>query len=338
MTTRYSLRLTIGITVLALTTSLLFNGTRSSAAAAAGKGDKTAPTAPANLVVTNITETSVTLSWKPASDNSGKFSYQVRINNLKNSAYNALAPVSQSLTTYTAKYLAANSPYSFSVYAVDGSGNRSPDSNVVSANTFADTTAPSGPVLQAAVLGPSQVQLTWTKSTDNVSNNCCSYSFNVNGSPYTQTVSWATAPSGDKLSAIIRHLTPGTAYNFSVNASDWSGGNVTTSNTVNAITESSSDVTPPTVPTNLHLVRDDSCAEVWIGWTQATDQVDSQDKIEYEIYVNGVLSPLPVSAGIDFDFVYGTVAGDNIFTVKAVDRSGNSSAASSPLKLFLWPC
>jgi hypothetical protein len=46
----------------------------------------------------------------------------------------------------------------------------------------------------------------------------------------------------------------------------------------------------------LHLVRDDSCAEVWIGWTQATDQVDSQDKIEYEIYVNGVLSPLPVSA------------------------------------------
>jgi len=95
---------------------------------------------------------------------------------------------------------------------------------------------------------------------------------------------------------------------------------------------------PPTVPTNIHLVKDNSCGEVYIGWTQATDGVDSQDKIEYEIYVNGVLSPLPVSAGVDFDFVYATAFGDNIFTVKAVDRSGNSSAASSPLKLFLWPC
>jgi len=51
-----------------------------------------------------------------------------------------------------------------------------------------------------------------------------------------------------------------------------------------------------------------------------------------------VLSPLPISAGIDFDFVYATAFGDNVFTVKAVDRSGNTSTSSSTLKLFLWPC
>jgi len=51
-----------------------------------------------------------------------------------------------------------------------------------------------------------------------------------------------------------------------------------------------------------------------------------------------VVSPLPVSAGVDFDFVYGTAYGENVFTVKAVDRSGNTSAASAPLKLFLQPC
>jgi len=336
MTTRHLSRLIIGIAALALTTSLLFNETASSAAA--GKGDKSAPTTPTNLVVTAITESTVSLSWNAATDNSGKFSYQVRINNLTNSAYNSLATVSQASTTYTARYLASNSPYSFSVYAVDGSGNRSADSNVASASTLKDTTPPSVPVLQATVLGPSEVQLTWTKSTDNIPSNCCNYGFNLNGNPYTQTVSWAVAPSSDKLSAIIRHLTPGTAYSFSISASDYSGGNVATSNVVNAITQPSSDVVPPTAPTNLHLVRDDSCAEVWIGWTQSTDGVDAQDKIEYEIYVNGVLSPLPVSAGVDFDFVYGTAFGDNVFTVKAVDRSGNTSAASSPLKLFLWPC
>ena len=32
-----------------------------------------------------------------------------------------------------------------------------------------------------------------------------------------------------------------------------------------------------------------------------------QDKVEYEIYVNGVPSPLPVSAGVDVDFVYGAI-------------------------------
>jgi chitodextrinase len=161
MCTRHLSRLTVGIATLALTISLFFSGPISSAA---GKGDKSAPTAPTNLVVTSITETSVNLSWGASTDNSGSLSYKVRIKNLQNSAYNSLATVSQTATTYTARFLASNSPYTFSVYAVDGSGNQSPDSNVASASTLKDTTPPTGPVLQATVLGPSQVQLTWTKS------------------------------------------------------------------------------------------------------------------------------------------------------------------------------
>jgi hypothetical protein len=299
--------------------------------------DKTAPTAPANLVATSITETTVTLSWNAASDNSGKFSYKLKINNLSNSAYNSLATISQTQTTYTARYLATNSSYSFAIYAVDDSGNRSSDSNTVGAKTLADTTAPTTPVLQAAAVAPSQVQLTWTKSSDNVSNNCCNYSFKMNGSTITQNINWAAAPSGS-LSVIIRHLTPGTNYSFNVSVSDWSGGNVATSNTATASTPPSSDTQPPSVPANLHLVQDGSCGEVWLGWTQATDETDPQSWIEYEIYVNDVLSPLPVSAGVDVDFVYATAFGDNVFYVKAVDRSGNSSAPSGPIKLFLWPC
>jgi len=335
MTTRHLSRLIIGMTILALTAVLLFDGPASSAAA--GKGDKSAPTIPTNLVVTNITTTTVSLSWQGSTDNSGSLSYKVRINNLNNSAYNSVATVSQTQTSYTAKFLSSNSNYTFSVSAVDGSGNTSGNSNLASARTLADTTPPSTPVLQATVLGPSQVQLTWTKSTDNVPNNCCVYSFKMNGNVLTQNVTWATAPA-DKLSVIVRHIQPGTTNSFSVSVGDYSGGNVVNSNTANATMPPSSDTLPPTVPTNIHLVQDNSCGEVFIGWTESTDGVDPQDSIEYEIYVNGVLSPLPVSAGVDFDFVYATAFGDNIFTVKAVDRSGNSSAASSPLKLFLWPC
>jgi predicted outer membrane protein len=36
-----------------------------------------------------------------------------------------------------------------------------------------------------------------------------------------------------------------------------------------------------------------------------------------------------VGAGIDRDFVYGTASGENTFTVKAVDRAGNTSEASN---------
>lgn len=326
MTTR-RFSLIVGSAALALVVGLLFSRSASSQ----GKGGS-GPAAPTNLTLTAITETTASLSWG-ASTSRKQLSYRLRITNLNNSAYNSLATIPQTQTTYTVKYLAPNSSYTFAVYAVDGNGNRSADSNLVSASTLPDTTPPSTPVLQAVVLGPSQVQLTWPSSTDNVGY-CCAYSVNVNGSLYTGHLNWVTTPP-DTQSLIIRHLSPGSTTSFSVNAIDSTGVNVATSNTVTRTTPPSSDNLPPTVPTNLHLVRDYGCGEVDLAWTDASD--NSGEAIEYEIYVNGVLSPLSVSTA-DFGFVYATASGDNIFTVKAVDRSGNTSTASSPLKLYLWPC
>ncbi|HEX5890314.1 MAG TPA: fibronectin type III domain-containing protein [Pyrinomonadaceae bacterium] len=335
MTTRRLSRLINLLAILAVFVVFVLTGSPASA----GRGDRIAPTAPTNLRVTSITETTVTLVWNPSTDNSGKFSYRLKITNQRNSAYNSLATISQTQTTYTAKFLATGTPYSFAVYAVDGSGNRSADSNTVNASTLADTIGPPAPVLEAVSIAPSQVRLTWTKSTDNVTNNCCSYAINVNGAPVTQFINWVSSGSADKLAAVVRHLTPGTAYSFSISVSDWSAGNNTsTSNTAFVTMPPSSDTTPPAAPTNLRLVLDQSCGEIFLGWNQTTDNVDSPDKIEYEIFVNGVLSPLPVSAGIDTDFVYATAHGENTFFVRAVDRSGNSSAPSTAIKLFLWPC
>lgn len=329
MITRRSSRIIIGTAALSFIMVLLFSGPITSAA----KGDRSAPTAPTNLVVTAIPETTATLTWSGSTDNSGKFSYKLRIINLNSAAYNSLATISQTQTTYTVRYLAPNSPHTFSVYAVDGNGNKSGDSNLVSASTLPDTTAPSTPVVQAVVHGPSQVQLTWAKSTDNI-NYCCSYSINMNGSPFTGNFYWLTTRP-ETLSVLIRHLPPGSTNTFSVTVRDWAGGNVATSAGVTMTTEPSNDVIPPTAPTSLHLVRHYGCGEVDLAWTESLDETD--DVIEYEVYVNGVLSPLRAGTA-DFAFVYGTGMGDNIFTVKAVDRSGNTSAASSPLRLVLWPC
>ena len=333
MTTGRLSRLVVAIAALTLFVTFVLSDSASSA----GRGDKSAPTVPTNLTLTSITETTATLVWNASTDNSGKFSYRLKITNLNNSAYNSLATISQTQTSYTAKFLAPNSSYSFAVYAVDDAGNRSADSNTINAKTPADTTPPTTPALQAVVVAPSRVQLTWTKSSDNVSNNCCVYNFNVNGARITQNISWAAAPSADKLSAIIRHLTPGATYSFSVSVSDYNG-NSSTSNTVMATTDPSTDTSPPSAPTDLHLVQDNSCGEVYLGWTEAADDMDAKASIEYEIYVNDIVSPLPVSAGVSVDFVYANASGDNVFYIRAVDRSGNSSVPSQPLKLFLWPC
>jgi hypothetical protein len=173
--------------------------------------------------------------------------------------------------------------------------------------------------------------LTWTRSTDDLSD-FVGYRIFANGTQVTQHVNWYS-----ETTVVLRHLTPATMYRFTVQASD-SGGNTAASNAVTLTTEATTDVTPPSAPTNVRVVADQGCAEVWLGWTQATDDTDPQSAIEYEIYVNGVLSPLPVSAGVDTDFVYGTAFGENTFVVKAVDRAGNTSAPSNEATAFLWPC
>ena len=334
MTIQTLARLIIATATVALLALLLFSGRIASAA----KADKLAPTTPSNLVVTAITENTVSLRWNPSTDNSGKFSYRVKVNSL-NGSFNVLETVSQTQATYTVRYLVPFSRYSFAVFAVDGSGNRSSDSNLVTADTPGDTIPPSAPVLQATTLGPSQVQLTWTKSVDNIPNYCCSYAFSMNGSPLTQHINAAAAPS-NSLSVIIRHLPPGTVNTFAVTAIDYTGRNSSISNSASAETWASIDRTPPSVPTNLHVISfDTGGGEGWLGWTQSLDETDAQNNIEYEIYVNGVLSPLPVSAGVDFDFVYALpMVCEQTFTVKAVDKTGNTSAASAPVKVKLWVC
>jgi chitodextrinase len=277
-------------------------------------GDKTAPTAPTNLRVTSLSQTSVTLAWDPSTDNSGSFNYSVN-----KDGQGFTVPGTQ--TTYTIGWLSPNQTYSFYVTAVDRSLNTSGRSNTVTVTTPPDTTPPTAPTVSGSVRGPSQVSLTWTESVDEIRWSV-GYRIFANGAPVTEHVNWY----GER-SVVLRHLAPATSYTFTVQARD-SGGNTATSNALTLTTDASSDVTPPSAPTNVRIV-DGFCPEFWVGWTQSTDDVDPQSAIEYEIYVNGVLSPLPVGGGIDRDFVYAAASGESTFTVRAVDRAGNTSAASN---------
>ena len=88
----------------------------------------------------------------------------------------------------------------------------------------------------------------------------------------------------------------------------------------------STDTTAPSTPTNLTAEDlNDFCGSVILRWGQSTD-ADPQSALEYEIYRNGVFFTLVTGTG-----VAGVYAGDgtSTWTVVAVDRSGNSSAASN---------
>ncbi len=288
-------------------------------------GDRTPPTAPTNLRVTATTTTSVTLAWNPSTDNSGTFSYVVRQDN------HLSWTVSQTQTSYTLTWMSPGRTYTFFVYAVDKALNVSGNSNTVTVTTPPDTVPPSAPVLSVPAVSPSQIWLSWTESVDNLWPSSVGYSVFVNGELATG-LNWI-----NHRQASLRHLTPATTYSFEVTSRDGSG-NTAESNTVTVTTPASTDTVPPSAPTNLRVDSDQGCAEVVLAWDQSTDNVDAQSAIEYEVYVNGVLSPLAVVVGVGGSFVYGTVNGPNSFVVKAVDQSGNTSAPSNTATIELWLC
>lgn len=290
----------------------------------ASSGDTTPPTAPTDLRVTATTQTSIALAWNPSTDNSGSFSYVVRQDNLS-------WTVPQTQTSYTLTWLSPGRTYTFTVRAVDKALNTSADSNTVIAATQPDLAPPTAPVLSVPDVSPSQVWLSWTESTDDLQPFSVGYTVFVDGEVATG-LNWI-----DHRRASLRHLTPGTTHTFKVSARDGSG-NVADSNVVSVTTLQSADTVPPSAPTNLRIESDQGCAEVVLAWNQSTDDVDPQSAIEYEVYVNGVLSPLAVQTGVGQSFAYGTNNGLNTFVVKAVDRSGNTSSPSNAASAELWTC
>ena len=278
-------------------------------------GDKTPPTAPTNLRVTSLSHKSVTLAWNASTDNSGSVTYSV---NKDGQGFT----VPQGQTTYTIDWLSAGRTYTFYVVARDNSLNQSPPSNTVTVTTPPDTTPPSAPVLSGSVRGPSQVSLTWTRSTDDLSE-LVGYRIFADGVQVTAHVNWYA-----ETQVVLRHLAPSTTYTFTVQAHDM-GGNTATSNAVTLTTAATSDVTPPSAPTNVRITGGFGCPEFFVGWTQSTDDTDPQSQILYDVYVNGV--PEHVAIGYSDELVYCRDTGPNRLTVQAVDTSGNASGHSNEI-------
>jgi len=283
------------------------------AALASSATDRKAPTTPTELRVTRVTAYSVSLAWKPSTDNSGTVRYEICCADANSQAVQGPA----SAAVYTAGIRPARS-FSLRIWAVDPSGNWSKASNVVSFTTPADTTPPTTPQVSVTGLGPTHVSLLFSS----VDEGPIRYDVVMNG------VSIFVASPND--SPIIPLLHPETTYGFTVRARDFANNLSPASESVTAITPAPNpdDVTPPTTPT-LGGGPVDNC-EVDLDWTESTDDLDPQFVIEYEIYVNGEKDH-STALRLTKTAVYTTRNGVNTFAVAAVDSAGNRSALSNEL-------
>ncbi len=98
----------------------------------AGTADTQPPTAPSNLTASNITDTTVDLSWTASTDNVGVTGYDVYQNNTKIGTVTGTSAQVTGLTPATT--------YSFYVKAKDAAGNVSAASNTVTVTTLSSST------------------------------------------------------------------------------------------------------------------------------------------------------------------------------------------------------
>lgn len=291
------------------------------ATAATAALDRRPPTKPGSLRVTAKTLTSVSMAWNASTDNSGSFTYRVRL-----WGDPTVVTLPRTETSYTWTGLRPGVQYYFWVEAVDGSDNKA-TSDLLVVETLRDTTPPSTPGNVTVVdVTASQVSLSWDASTDDSG---LVDLYQVHVSPVAGNVVLTGATS-----ATVTGLAPSTTYAFTVRARDAGWNFSAPSVAVTATTGVSTDVTPPSAPTNL-TVSDMSSCEIVVRWTQSTDDQDPQSAIRYRLFSSGRPDPnFAHVIGVGRWTSYG-FAGSNTFLLYAVDSAGNVSAPSNAVTLNL---
>ena len=192
--------------------------------------DITPPLVPSGLAATPLSTTQINLSWAATTDpvisgqfTSGVAGYQVfRVGN-------GTPIATTTATTYADAGLQATTNYSYAVNAFDVAGNVSAQASPVSATTLSpETIPPSVPGnLSAIVISATQINLSWSASTDNVG--VAGYQVFRDGLLVATTTTTAYSDTG---------LAAGTTHQYAVAAVDTSGNLSAQSLPVSATTTS----------------------------------------------------------------------------------------------------
>jgi hypothetical protein len=295
--------------------------------------DTTAPTFAGIKHASPTSETEVQLTWDAASDDQAtpaQITYLVwvadtfdKIDFTKAQSYTTVSGV----TEFTVTGLRAAHSYSFSVRALDLSGNV--DQNTAHAEaTTSDTTPPTfSGVKSVTGASPTSLLVTWDPASDNGSDPTqIRYSVfvsNVAGKEDYSAPSQVT-PYG-ATSATIDGLSEATVYYVVVRAID-ATGNVTPS--TKELSGMTNDATPPKFGGIVSATA--TGTTIAMTWAPATDNVDPASKISYDIYqatapgAEDFTKPTVTVTGVtSFSSNAFDPATRYCFVVRAKDTSGN---------------
>ena len=164
--------------------------------------DTEAPTTPTNVVASNETSSTIDITWTAASDNIGVTQYRIYID--------AVLTAQTAEVNFKITNLQPGTSYNIQIEARDLINNKSEKSNLITATTTSDTTAPSVPTnITASNISGTGFKMNWDAATDDTA--VTTYTIFVN-SIQTATTS--------ELSYTITGLAPSTTYQIAISAED----------------------------------------------------------------------------------------------------------------------
>lgn len=273
--------------------------------------DSQAPTVPSGVSATATSISQISVSWTASTDNIAVTGYRVyRCTGASCSNYAQVGTPTG--TTYNDTGLAVSTTYRYRISAIDARSNESAQSAAVSAATNSDTTAPSVPAnLNGTATSMTEINLTWTASTDNVG--VTGYRIFRNGTQIGVSAGTTYADTG---------LTRSTAYSYTVLAYD-AAGNASAQSAPRSVT-TLGDTTAPSVPTGLSGTAA-SMTEINLSWTASTDNIGV---VGYRVFRNGT-QIATVTTGTTYADTGLTQNTSYTYTVLAYDADGNVSAQTA---------
>jgi fibronectin type 3 domain-containing protein len=307
--------------------------------------------APTNLTATVVSSTSVRLAWTDTQGNPAEDGFGIERSLAPTSGFALVATAARNATSFVDSGLVTGRAYYYRVQTKRGKDS-SGYSNVASA-TPVDMTAPTVPTgLNDTVMSCSQINLSWTGSTDSESG-VANYRLYRNNAFVRQVAAQFTSTSDAGLAG-------SSTYQYQVSAVDGVGNEssrsnvatgttpvcvstttappATTTSTTRPSTTSttvvtastttsttlSGDHTVPSVPTGLG-VTSVTCSSVNLAWFASTDAGGS-GLAGYKLYRNNAfVKQVATTTTSDTGLAASTVYG---YQVSAVDNAGNESARS----------
>ena len=281
-----------------------------------------APGPATGLTITNITSSSMTVSWTAPSVGTTPFTYQLQMEGTGQQTFSNVG-LSQGATSQVVAGLAVLSSYTFQVVTTNTSGTST--SGTVTGTTPA--TLPGAPTGLLVAGSPQQtsVALSWTAPT-------------VGTQPLTYTVSIAT-PTGrgnfvaystatQSTSLTVTALTAGTSYDFEVTASNTAGSGPASSILSDIVTPSSA--VAPSVPQSVTAVPASSTS-VTVSWAApAQGSAPITYVVGYRVTGTNPFTSL-ASVSTLTEVVTGLTPGTSYDFVVTASNSVSSGPASTPV-------